>query len=246
VTGETDPWVRVSAARLPAGEVAALGPVRHDPDVRVHLDTDRAWVRWPAGRADVIRCLVPVSGVVFFSKRSDGGWSRFGSRLPTADGPPDESGEPLVRVMFPARLDPIPPGEKPFPPLGLRLVRGGQPQTVTGAVTSLDQLAAWADTATTLALSAIRAARCGRRVLLVGSKVPPIPGSTRFWGSDLLLPVGFRTEPVLPPSIVRTAVGATADDLAQFDESGVDLVPRSAFEPLTRAGVRLAVREAIP
>jgi hypothetical protein len=46
--------------------------------------------------------------------------------------------------------------------------------------------------------------------------------------------------------MVRTAVGATADDLVLFGDSGVDLVPRSTFEPLTRAGVRLAAREAIP
>jgi hypothetical protein len=109
----------------------------------------------------------------------------------------------------------------------------------------LDQLVAWADTATTLAISGVRAARCGRRVLLLG-KIPPIPGPTRFWGADFLLPVGFRTEPKLPPSVLRAAVGATADDLVLFDESGVDLVPRSAFPPLTRAGVRLAAREGFP
>jgi hypothetical protein len=109
----------------------------------------------------------------------------------------------------------------------------------------LEQLAAWADTATTHTISAVRAARCGRRVLLFG-KIPPIPGSTRLWGADLLLPVGFRPEPDLPLSIIRTAVGATVDDLVLFDESGVDLVPRLAFETLTRAGVRLAAREVHP
>jgi hypothetical protein len=109
----------------------------------------------------------------------------------------------------------------------------------------VERLAAWADTATTFAISAVRAARCGRRILLLGT-IPPIPGSMRLWGTDLLLPVGFRTEPDLPPSMIRTAVGATADDLVLFGDSGVDFVPRSAFEPLTRAGVRLAVREAIP
>jgi hypothetical protein len=107
-------------------------------------------------------------------------------------------------------------------------------------------LAAWADSATTLELGAVRAARWGSRTMLLGSKIPSIPDSTRYWGTDVLLPVGFQTDPDLPPPLIRAAIGATADDLVVFDESGVDLIPRSAFESLTRAGVRLAAREVLP
>jgi hypothetical protein len=112
-------------------------------------------------------------------------------------------------------------------------------------ITSTGRLAAWADVVTTLELAAVRAARCGNRVLLLGSKLPSLSESTRFWGTDFLLPVGFGTEPDLPASLVRTAIGASAHELAVFDETGIDLVPRSAFEPLTRAGVRLAAREGV-
>jgi hypothetical protein len=209
------------------------------------LDPDVSWVYWPAGRADVLRCLVPISGIVFYSKWSDGRWARFGSRLPTTDAPPDGPGEPLHPILFPARIEPVPPDTDLFPPLPLRLVRGGEPKPATMLSTSMNRLAAWADGATTLELAAVRAARCGNRVLLFGLKLPSLAESTRFWGTDLLLPVGFRTDPDLPAPIVQAAVGVSPDELMAFDETGIDLVPRSAFEPLTRAGIRLAVREGV-
>src|SRR5581483_927462 len=86
-----DPWKDVSAARLAVAHLAVLAPVRDQPDVRVHTDGESAWVRWPAGKPEVVRCLLPVPGVEFFTRR-DGLWFRFGSRLPTAETPPAGDG----------------------------------------------------------------------------------------------------------------------------------------------------------
>jgi hypothetical protein len=67
--------------------------------------------------------------------------------------------------------------------------------------------------------------------------------AVRLWGDDLLVPVGFRPDPDLPPATLREAVGAEADELVVLDEAGAEVVPRAAFAPLTRAGVRLALRD---
>ena len=66
----------------------------------------------------------------------------------------------------------------------------------------------------------------------------------RFWGETVLVPTGFRPEPDLPAAALRAALGVAADELLVLDETGAEVIPRAAFEPLTRAGVRLGVRDA--
>jgi hypothetical protein len=239
-----DPWKDVSAARLPAAHLAALAPVRADGTVRVHASGDVVWVVWPVGRASVVRCLLPVPGVVFFTRRG-GDWFRFGSRLPASDTPPEGDGRPVASVLFPGQFEPIPPATPEAPPVVVRIVRGGSPEPVTALACSLTDLAKWADTATTAELAAVRASRSGGRAVLLGDKLPVIPAAVRYWGRDLLVPVGFRPDPDLPPAALSAAVGAAPGELVLLDESGADVIPRAAFEPLTRAGVRLALRELV-
>ncbi|MBN9520651.1 hypothetical protein J0H58_19395 [bacterium] len=243
MTPAADPWKDVAAARIPLAAAAALGPVRHRAEVRVQPDGDCLWVRWPAGRADVVRCLLPVPGVVFLMPRG-GSWFPFGCRVPTADLPPDGDGRPVASVLAPARFAPVAPAEVTALPVVLRATRGGEPKPVTALACALAGLAGWADTATSAELAAVRAARAGGRVVLRGAKLPAVPAATRFWGDDVLVPVGFRPEPDLTPDVVHAAAGAGADDLVLLDETGADLIPKAAFAPVTRAGLRLAVRPA--
>ena len=83
-------------------------------------------------------------------------------------------------------------------------------------------------------------------VLVLGEPgtLPLLPGSTRFWGADLLLPLGFRVDPELPAPAIRHVVGASQDDLVVMDENGHELIAREAFKPLTRTGIRLARDDA--
>jgi hypothetical protein len=236
---DPDPWQSVSAARLPAAALDALGPVRDRPDVRVSVAGGVAWVRWPPPRADVVRCLLPVPGAEFFTRRSER-WFRFGSRVPTADAPPAED-RPLASVLFPDRLAPTNPPADFAPPVVLRVVRGGDPQPATALACALADLAVWADSATTAELAAVRAARDGSRALLLGAKLPAVASGVRFWGTDVLVPVGFRPDPDLPPPLLREAAGVGAGELLLLAEDGAEGVPESAFEPVTRAGLRRAL-----
>jgi hypothetical protein len=233
-------WRETSAARLPAVRLAALAAVRDRADVRVHADGPEAWVRWSPGRLDVVRCLLPVPGAEFYT-RHDGLWFRLGCRVPTADAPPDGDGLPLAGVLVPARFEPVPPGSPPGPPVVLRVVRGGAPRSATALACATDDLRRWADAATTAELAAVRAARSAGRAVLLGARLPVVPGATRFWGNDLLVPVGYRPEPDLPPAVLRAVVGAGGDELVLLDEDGADVIHRGAFEPMTRAGLRLAL-----
>jgi hypothetical protein len=233
-----NPWNEVTAARLPADGLALLAPLRNRADIRVHLAEEVAWVTWPAGRPEVSRCLMPARGVEFFALR-EGAWFRFGSRVPTNDAPPAGGGA-LVSVLVPAAFDVLPPEWGSGSPVVLRLAQGGEVVPATALACSLAALAAWADRATTAEFDGLKAARTDDRAVLLGGKLPTIAGAVRFWGTDLLVPVGFRPDPDLPPASLRDAIGVTGDELVLLTDDGADVIPRSAFEPLTRAGVRLA------
>jgi hypothetical protein len=238
-------WQAVCAARLPAPFLHVLAPVRDRHDARVRMDGDTAWVHWPAGKLEFVRRLLPVAGVEFYSHR-EGRWFRFGSRLPTAERPPTDDGLPLTRVLTPARFAPTPPSVHTSAPVVLRIARGGEPQPTTALVCQITDLLKWGEAATTAELSAVRAARCGSQAILIGAKLPAIRTAARYWGDDLLIPVGFRAEPDLPRAALRAACAATDDELILLHENGADVIPSAVFEPLTRAGLRLACRELSP
>jgi hypothetical protein len=240
MTAAGDPWLSVTAARLPAAGLARLAAVRHLAGVAVQLDGETAWVHWPAGRVEVVRCLMPVAGVQFY-RASGGEWFRFDSRLPSSEQPPSSEKKSIANVIVPDRTDPRPPTDTPLSPVGLGVARGGPPRPATALLCAVRDLAGWADAATTRELAGVSAALHADRALLLGDRLPFAPAGTRFWGETVLAPVGFRPDPPLPPAVIRDAVGAAADELVFMTEAAVEIVPRAAFAPLTRPKLRLAL-----
>jgi MoxR-vWA-beta-propeller ternary system domain bpX2 len=237
-----DPWQSVSAARLPTSFLHVLAPIRNSSDIRVHVTGDIAWVVWPAGRTEVARRLLSVPGVELFVRR-EARWFRFRSRLPTAAAPPSGDGATLTALLLPARFEPIAPQNTALQSIEIRIVRGGQPKPATALTCLITDLGKWAETATTKELSAVKAARSGSRAVLLGAKLPPVPGAVRYWGDELMVPIGFRVVPDLPAGTIREAIGVATDEIALLDSSGAERIPRAAFETLTRAGLQLACRE---
>lgn len=81
--------------------------------------------------------------------------------------------------------------------------------------------------------------------------LPALADARRFWGRDVLVPLGHRAEPDLADRALRQAVGARPDELVVLDHDGPELIPRQAFRPLDRASIRLAgtarrARPALP
>ena len=238
-----DPWREISAARLPAENLAALAPVRNQPNVRVHPDGEAVWVSWPAGQSEVARCLLPVPGVAFFVSRG-GLWFRFGRRLPASERPPNVAGLPVAAVLVPAKFEPTAPPSLLPTPAALGIARGGEPKPATALTCPVADLVAWADGATTAELAAVRGAHSASRVILLGASRVSIPGAVRYWGEDVLVPLGYRLVPELGEGAIRAAAGAAEGELLLLDEGGAEVIPRAAFAPLTRAGVRLGARRS--
>jgi hypothetical protein len=73
-----------------------------------------------------------------------------------------------------------------------------------------------------------------------GIRLPALADGLRYWGDDVLIPLGFRADPQLAERALRAAIGAGPDDVVVLDGEGPELIPRQAFRPLSRAGIRLA------
>ena len=239
------PLAEVCCARLPAASLAGLAEVRCVPGVEVVADGAACWLRWPAGSDEVLREVLPLPGVTLYVERG-GQWYRFGSRLPT-DGPPAvAAAQRLDRVVLPGRIEPVEAGSEGWQPVPLQFVRDEVPRAASALQCPLSVLEAWAEQASTVRLASFRAALDGATVLLLGSRLPLLPDSTRFWGRRVLVPLGFRPEPALPESALAGVLHLEGEDIALLRGDGVDVVPAQALRPLTRAGVRLASRGRAP
>jgi hypothetical protein len=236
------PLSEFCCARLDAGSLARLGPLRA-ADVRARVEGDDLWLFWPEGEPELARVVLALDGAELFARR-DGNWHRAGGHLPAFGVPSPEPARPLSSLLTPLAADPRAPdaGRLPVP---LRLVPSDLPRPCSLLRVSLADLATWAECATSLQLESVVATGDQGAVLLRGDRLPPLAGE-RFWGRRVLLPLGTRAEPDLAEDILAAALRLEAGELALVSDRGAELVPLAAFAPLTRAGVRLAAREAVP
>jgi hypothetical protein len=245
----------VCRASLPREALPVLAGLRARSGVEVTLDGERAWVSWPAGDEEVLRRVLPVSGAELYVLRA-GHWHRFGRHLPTFGAGPENEPQALDRVLFPAPVQPVPPPGLELHPVALGLAPDSRPRRSAAALCGLEELVAWADTVPSARLTKLRAAHRDGRVLLLGERLPPLAAAERFWGEQVLVPLGCRPDPDLPESAIRAALGAEAEELlllraaasdrasALPQAASVEVIVRAALTPLTRAGLRLAVRGA--
>jgi len=235
-------WTEVSAARMPMAGLLAFAAIRNRSGITIQRDENDVWVIFPAGDAEVLRCLRPVIGVQFLARRGSS-WLQFGKRVPTVEKTRLLGGLPLDKAIFPTSLAADPPIDSPIMPVPIRIVRGGSIEAATAVRTNVESLAHWADAATTSELVVVRGARCGSEAVLLGQRLPMLAGAQRYWGKRILVPLGFCSDPELPEALLLEACGAANDEIVLLDFGGASMIAESAFEPLTRAGLRLAARE---
>jgi hypothetical protein len=242
---------RATCASIPEGALPGLAAVRGAPEIQVQILNQRAWLRWPANNETVLRLLLSVPGVDFFAWH-EGHWYRPGSRLPAGIVPEMREPQQLHRVLLPEPVQPIPARVQAGRPVEIELRRIDRPRACSALWCSLNDLAPWADTAPSAEIEDVTATRSGEDVLLRGSRLPAISGWERFWGRDLLVPLGYGPYPEYPERDLSMAVGLGEDEIGilrlgdaprERGAAVLELLPAEAFEPLTRAGLRLALRE---
>jgi hypothetical protein len=254
------PWQDVRCASIPVGDVPILADLRREPGIRVSYESGRAWICWDDGpdaamtRRVLVERLLPLGDVEIFLLR-DGRWYRPGQALPAFDVPASvgAGGFALGRAIVPERLELTRPGPDRPRTVPLRLMRDDREiaRAATGARCRLDALAGWAELAPSAWIRSLSGVwvvspEGEAEVLLLGPamRLPAGYESVRFWGADVLIPLGYRAEPELTERALRDALGAGDDDLVVFEEDGPGLVPRGMFRPLSRASIRLAAAEA--
>jgi hypothetical protein len=235
----------VCCASLPAGALGLLASLRTREDVRVHLARGRAWVHWDAGDDEVLHRVLAIEGAEVFARRG-ALWYRPGQHLPVFDVPSDEEARPLMHLLFPSPVRGEQPAAESFSPVRLRLVREvaiGAPRPATALSCPLADFAHWADGATTRQITSLVGARTGDVVLVRGEKLPIVVGGERYWGRRVLVPLGHRPEPNLSEDVLIEVLGLADGELALLRPNGAEVLPAGVLQPLTRAGIRLAVRE---
>jgi MoxR-vWA-beta-propeller ternary system domain bpX2 len=217
-------------------------------------------------RRILVERLLPLAGVEVFSWR-DGHWHRPGERLPAFDVPIGDGsgGIHLDRAILPEPLPILQPQREPPRPMRLRLVRDdrGAARPARAARCRLGQLVDWAEHAPSDWIESLSGAWCvhaegdpgAAEVLVLGpddgrarpessaagwGRLPAFGGGLRYWGDTVLIPLGYRSEPVLVERALRDAVGAGPEELVVLDQTGPELIPHRAFRPLSRASIRLA------
>jgi hypothetical protein len=241
-----------TCARLPASGLASLAGLRRNREISVVLDGEHAWVWWVRGDIEALRAVLPVAGVELYERQGDA-WHRAGQRLPSFQTVPPGDPVPLAGAVTPEPFAAEPPRWEPIAPLPLRLWRDGRPRPTSAALCPLVELGRWAESAPSSEIGAIRGAILGDSALLIGRSLPAWRDSTRYWGGQWLVPIGFEVRPSLPESTLIEAFGDAGRDLLRVvpEEGGapeidglsvvVEAIPLEAFRPLTRAGVRLAM-----
>ncbi|WP_406696247.1 hypothetical protein V5E97_35195 [Singulisphaera sp. Ch08] len=234
---------QICCASLPQPALAALADLRREPEIRVLIQGDRAWVRWPAVDERVLRRILPVSGVLLFARHA-GLWYQLGRHLPTFAIPRelDRESVPLATALVPDRIEVALPRRTSTQPARLRLVRDEFVRPASAMRCRLNALAAWAETVPSSRVNSLRAAIAGDLVMLLGSPLPALADGTRYWGAKLLIPLGFRADPSLSEDALRRTLSVASTELLLLTPGGYEVISSHVFKPLTRSGIRLSER----
>lgn len=238
-------YADVCCASLPSDGLAGLATLRAVPGVLVCDAPSRIWVRWEAGDARVLQHILPLPGAVLYSHRG-GLWYQVGRHLPAFEVLTDGEFLPLHQVLVPSPVQPIayPGGTWTRGTLSLRPERHSKP--TSAMICSLHDLLGWAESTPSCRLKTLRAAYQGGKVFVLGSRLPALPSTQRFWGERVLVPLGYRLEPELSERLVRECLAVSDDELLIVTEHGADVLRHADLRPVSRAVLRLATREAAP
>jgi len=235
-----DPLADLCCARLAVGSLPHLAGLRTWREVRAQLVEGAVWVYWPADDATVLHRILAVQGAELFERRG-GLWYRPGQHLPVFEAPEAGDAQPLIGLLIPAPFQPQSGPVAPIVPVTLKLVREDRPRPASALRCTLADLAEWAQMATRQQMAGLEAAWSPEgTILILGEHLPPITTEDRFWGRSVLVPLGLRPEPDVSEEVLKEAL-AIGDAIALVTAEGVEVIEHTAFGPLSRSGVRLAV-----
>lgn len=235
------PWL----ARLTLPDPAHA--IRDRSDLEAGYDATYLYVR-PAGSASVamadLRRTLPQADYFVVERER---LRRPGERLPVAPAP-NVAWHPLNEILPiatpAARSVSVSPAA-----VVLRVVQddrgdaGGEAdgQTV-GLLTTLAELQTLVAIAPIVRFAGCRFAVDGESALVLGPQRLPIRGHRLTVVDDVAIEDGYRLEPAVAPETVRAVLDVSPRDIVLVSGDGVEVIPATAFVPLTRANVAATAR----
>ncbi|MCW3463829.1 hypothetical protein [Chitinophaga nivalis] len=237
------PAIQEIVMQLPAGSLAALGPVRCFPGLQAAVTPTYIWLRgipWPAPIAPQLHSLpalhtylldaggqlFPLNGLTPVATLEDLPWQPLQTVLPIT----------LPVSALPAQLP---------TPCNIQLIASDQVLPGNALRTTLD---IWCDYAATAPLVRLQpltfAAAAHGEVLIIGTPLPAIPGKAYVQYGQLLLPAGYTFNPPGIASLISAQLNPQQEDLLLFDHTGAwERISPAAFVPAGRSAARLTRRD---
>jgi hypothetical protein len=225
-------------AVLPARAVEALGPLRRVHGLLVLADGDTIWLRWE-GDATLRRRLLVLPDARVFDLLPDGQLVPDGRRVPSGRLP-DGVWMTLLRWLEVTTEPAALPGQV-RERVPVRVVPSGAEREANVLLTDLQAWVEYASSAPQVRLSRCRFAASGAAVVVIGSPLPPLPG-TRFCERDgIAVQAGHAWEPALDAAVLRAALRLENGDLALLHADGsCDRIRGSEFVAASRSAVRFS------
>jgi hypothetical protein len=224
------------AAWIPLAELGRLGRFRGLGSVFVVTTNDHAWIRWQELNDAILPILSAIPGVQFFRKRGSQ-WHRLNEALPAWGFPPPGNEQSLESILFPMRLNAKYGYLDEMPTVPLTLVRNTRVQPTTLMRCWVEDLKQLVSQNPEL-IDGVSGLHDGEVAWLRGSHLPALPGSMRFWGKTIHLPLGYQLDPpIAEVDLIRILAIDEAEIAAWWDDHW-ELFATYQFEPLTVSGVQ--------
>jgi hypothetical protein len=224
------------ALELADREVAVAASLRTCTDVRAAVLTTKAWLCGTDTSAETTALLVRIPGAVLYHVDAAGRLRRAGRQLPEGTLP-NAAWLPL-HDLLPVQV-PVVVANAGVAPVRLELVVSTEERPVVALLLPWVVLCAWVEHAPAHRFDVLRIARAqDGRVLVLGSPLPPLRGTSLWQCGPALIPAGLALSPPVPVTWLERALGLSAGELVLVGPEHWQRIAASTLTPLSRAIVR--------
>ncbi len=232
------PWV----ARLPAMRASLAAPLRVRPHIVAAEVSPWLWLRGAELTDELEQALRCIPDLELFHLGDGDALLPSGRRVPIGRVP---SGDwKLLRAWLPVETPPTRMAAASVAPVAIRLVRTTQEVPPSAFLTTIDALTSWAAFAPLMRLRRLSfACAADGRCVVIGTPLPPIPGTPCVDFGGVIRPAGWRCDPDVDPAVVAQTFRVDGESRVILDPAGgAERIEASAIIPLTRRAARATQR----